>query len=149
MEDQSAVLLWFMMQLLEDYEPGLVDIIKCIVETITIDDVGEIPDEKYRDNLTLIGHLVIPNSVTTIGEAAFYICRGLTSVEIPNSVTTIGKGVFYECTSLTSVEIQNSVTIIGWYAFCGCRRLTSIEIPNSVTWIGFCAFPETCIINRI
>ena len=45
----------------------------------------------------------IPDSVTTIGELAFYECRSLTSVTIPDSVTTIGDYAFSDCTSLTSV----------------------------------------------
>ena len=86
----------------------------------------------------------IPNSVTTIGGAAFYECYSLQSVEIPNSVTSIGIGAFYYCTSLQSVEIPNSVTTIGKEAFSGCESLRSISIPNSVTTIGDSAF-ELCL----
>ena len=83
---------------------------------------------------------VIPNSVTNIGENAFYNCSGLTSVTIPNSVTSIGKSAFYGCSGLTSVTIPNSVTSIGKAAFEGCSKLTSITIPNSVASIGDRAF---------
>ena len=38
--------------------------------------------------------MTIPNSVTSIGESAFYGCTGLTSVVIPNSVTEIGRYPF-------------------------------------------------------
>ena len=64
--------------------------------------------------------LVIPNSVTSIGDLAFYDCSGLTSVTIPNSVTSIGDYAFWGCSGLTSVTIPNSVTSIGWGAFSGC-----------------------------
>ena len=40
---------------------------------------------------------IIPNSVTSIGNGAFYYCSGLTSVTIPNSVTSIGNKAFYGC----------------------------------------------------
>ena len=82
----------------------------------------------------------IPNSVTTIGDYAFYECAGLISIVIPNSVTAIGVGAFSSCSDLTSIEIPNSVTSISNYAFTGCTGLTSIVIPNSVTSIGKQAF---------
>ena len=80
------------------------------------------------------------NSVTTIGNSAFYGCSSLTSVTIGNSVTTIGNSAFYGCSSLTSATIGNSVTSIGEKAFHSCDGLTSITIPNSVTSIGNYAF---------
>ncbi|MBQ9592126.1 MAG: leucine-rich repeat domain-containing protein, partial [Paludibacteraceae bacterium] len=70
----------------------------------------------------------IPNSVTSIGEEAFYECTGLISVTIPNSVTSIGGLAFYGCSGLTSVTIPNSVTSIGDYAFDGCTGLTSMTV---------------------
>ena len=80
--------------------------------------------------------VVIPNSVTSIGQYTFYGCSGLTSVTIPNSVTSIGSSAFSGCSGLTSVTIGNSVTSIGNYAFSSCSGLTSVTIPNSVTSIG-------------
>ena len=82
----------------------------------------------------------IPDSVTTIGESAFWNCSSLTSITIPDSVTTIGKGAFMLCESLTTVTIGDSVTSIGNYAFKCCNSLTSVTIPDSVTTIGFQAF---------
>ena len=91
-------------------------------------------------NGTLLTELVIPDSVTIIGDYAFYGCTSLTSVVIPDSVTSIGDLAFYDCTSLTSVVIPDSVTSIGDYAFGGCTSLTSVVIPDSVTSIGDYAF---------
>ncbi len=84
-------------------------------------------------NLTSI---TIPNSVTNIGNNAFYGCSGLISVTIPDNVTSIGSSAFNICSSLTSVTIPNSVTSIGRNAFSGCSSLTSVTIPNGVTSIG-------------
>ena len=99
--------------------------------------------EKAFYNCKGLKSVVIPNSVTSIGANAFRGCTGLTSVEIPNSVTSIGGGAFYDCSGLTSIVIPNSVTSIGDYAFGDCRSLTSIAIPNSITSIGKWAF-EGC-----
>ncbi len=82
----------------------------------------------------------IPNSVTSIGNSAFYGCTGLTSVTIPNSVTKLGESAFRECAGLASIEIPNSVTEIGSTAFYECVGLTNITISNSVTDIGNEAF---------
>ena len=92
-------------------------------------------------NGTEVKDLVIPNSVTSIGNYAFEYCSGLTSVTIPNSVTSIGEHAFSRCGGLTGeLVIPNSVTSIGNSAFEYCRGLTSITIPNSVTSIGNWAF---------
>ena len=87
--------------------------------------------------------VLIPNSVTSIGNNAFANCESLKNVLIPNSVTSIGDNAFYDCVLLKNVKIPNSVTYIGSFAFYGCESLTSIVIPNGVNKIdsftfGYC-----------
>ena len=77
----------------------------------------------------------IPNSVTSIGDEAFWCCDGLTSITIPNSVTSIGDHAFWGCTGLTSITIPSSVISIevgafGVEAFDGCSNLTSINVAS-------------------
>ena len=57
------------------------------------------------------GKIEIPSSVTTIGDYAFYCCRGLTSVSIPSSVTTIGDYAFCYCNQLKSVYCKMETPI--------------------------------------
>ena len=99
---------------------------------------------RYASHLYVNGEeikdLVIPNSIKTIGDCAFYCWKGVKSVAIPNSVTSIGRCAFYKCYELASISISSSVTSIGNSAFEGCKELSSIIIPNGVESIGFCAF---------
>ena len=71
--------------------------------------------------------MTIPDSVTNIGDSAFWGCKGLTSITIPDSVTSIGSYAFYKCTGLTSVTIGNGVKSISFYVFKYCTRLKSIN----------------------
>ncbi|MBR3835988.1 MAG: leucine-rich repeat protein [Clostridia bacterium] len=100
--------------------------------------VTSIAEEAFKD--TSVTSVTIPDSITSIGDYAFYDCDSLTNVTIPDSITRIGDYTFYSCRSLTSVTIPDSVTSIGAYAFYYCDNLTSVTIPESVTEIGGSAF---------
>ena len=106
------------------------------------------------------GNIVIPDSVTSIGDGAFKWCSSLTDVVIPDSVTSIGYRAFSGCRGLADQDgfvivrgvlynyygsqkdiiIPDSVTSIGDMAFKDCSSLTSVVIPDSVTSIGNGAF---------
>ena len=100
--------------------------------------VTSIGDSAFYDCKKLTS-IHIPNSVTSIADSAFYGCKNLTSIHIPDSVTSIADSVFRNC-GLTSIHIPDSVTSIGKEAFSGCEDLSSIHIPDSVTSIGDSAF---------
>ena len=96
-----------------------------------------------------LSEIVIPSSVTSIGKVAFYGCRSLSKIVIPSSVTSIGDSAFYGCDSLSEIVIPSSVTSIGDSAFYGCRSLSEIVIPSSVTSIGDSAFSGCRSLSEI
>ena len=119
------------------------------IKTVTIDNSVTSIGEYAFYECSKLTSITIPNSVTSIGDYAFGFCSSLTSVTIPNSVTSIGNNAFYNCRSLTSVTIPNSVISIGSYAFSNCSSLTSVTIPNSVTSIGDYAFNNCSSLTSI
>lgn len=73
----------------------------------------------------------IPNSVTTIGDFAFYACTKLTQITIPSNVTTIEHGAFYCCYSLKSITIPTSVTNIEHVAFLTFSGLITVNYTGT------------------
>jgi len=92
---------------------------------------------------TTLASVTIPNSVTNIGDYAFYM-TSLTSVIIPNSVTSIGDWAFSSCTSLTSVTFDRADnTIIGSDAFINAVNTTSLQTAYTAGGKGTYTRPNT------
>ena len=91
----------------------------------------------------------IPDSVTSIGNGAFYDCTYLKEINIPDGVTSIGIGAFYYCNYLKEINIPDGVTSIGRDAFLGCSDLSSITIPSSVTSLGECCIAGCYSLSKV
>ena len=116
-----------------------------VEDDLLIDRKGKRLKQCVKDKDTI----VIPNSVTSIGNGAFWGCESLQSIVIPDSVTKIGGWAFSWCKSLQSIVIPDSVTKIGDGTFWGCSSLKSIVIPDSGTSIGGSAFCACCFLQSI
>ena len=107
-------------------------------------NITALPTQAFYNSKN-VEHLILPNTLITIGEEMFYQ-SDLRSVVIPTNVTTVGYSAFKRCSSLTTVTFEKESqlkTIGGDYyygAFSDCTALTSIEIPASVETIGNTAF---------
>ena len=93
--------------------------------------------------------IIIPDSVTSIGDYAFSECNSLKSINIPDSVTRIGYSAFKSCGCLTSINIPPSLTTIENGTFLGCHSLRNINIPDTITRIGRSAFEDCNSLTSI
>ena len=87
--------------------------------------------ESYYGLVCNVESIILPKSLTSIGDQAFRNCSSLTSITIPNSVTSIGIEAFNDCVSLTAITIPNSVTSIGYDAFFRCSSLSYITYEGT------------------
>ncbi len=76
--------------------------------------------------------VIIPDTVTSIGDRAFHGCESLTEITIPEGVKEIEDSTFEDCASLTEITIPEGVKEIGAFAFANCESLTEITIPEGV-----------------
>ena len=130
-----------------------------------------------KANENIDGNCIIKNGTRVIASYAFATCHSLTSITVPDSVTSICDAALHDCDKLnsiyindlaawcnldnldfmlfkndketnlylngvllTDVVIPDGVTSINDYAFCRCKSVESVTIPNSVTSIGDFAF---------
>lgn len=100
---------------------------------------------------TKLTGVIMPDSVTYIGEKAFYECTGLKTVQLGKGVSQIEDSAFGKCPELESIVVdkenktyrtENNCLIQGDTLVLGCKN-SQIPISNSVTQIGAFAF-EGC-----
>lgn len=124
---------------------------------LTIPSEAEIDGKMYKvTHIEALGfsdchasNIVIPSSVTSIGDSAFFDCQLLTQINISSNVTSIGNGAFAGSFSLKDITIPSSVTNIGDHAFVGCLELKDLTIPSSVTNIGDNAFADCTYLDLV
>ncbi|KAK8899278.1 hypothetical protein M9Y10_001589 [Tritrichomonas musculus] len=142
----------------------------CPIKDITFGNIKKIPDEAFYGMTSIEGDIIIPDSVSEIGDYAFQGCSGITGVtfenrtkfiftltgdtgSLPNldplhiSDKEIGKFAFYGCTGIKKITIPHGVKIIEEYTYYRCSQLESIEIPKTVTQINQYAFYQCTGLN--
>lgn len=82
--------------------------------------------------------IIIPNTVSTIGNHAFYNCH-LFNVVLPSSITSIGEYGFRDDTMLINIVFAGMETV-GVRAFYGCNSMSNFIFPSTLSSIGDYAF---------
>lgn len=91
----------------------------------------------------------IPDSVSAIGNSAFYNCKKLETINIPSKVTALRKNMFYHCSSLKNITLPPKLEVLGNSAFKGCRSLESISLPSSLNKMGNYIFNDCKSLTEI
>jgi len=78
-------------------------------------------------NMNKLDSIILPPTVTSVGQSAFMYCTALKSFEFPQGITTVATSVLEGCTALQKVVIPSSVTAINQDAFYGCSGLQEIH----------------------
>ena len=115
-------------------------VIPAMINGLPVTAIGDDGVFAHDSSLTSV---TIPDSVTNIGNEAFFACSNLTNVTMGNGVTRIGSLAFADCSSLANVTIPHNVTDIEESAFIDCSNLTSVTIPDNIINIAAYTF-EYC-----
>ena len=93
--------------------------------------------------------IVIPNSVTSIGEYAFLDCTNLETIELSDNLESIKKETFRNCENLKSISLGAKTTSIEAYAFKNCNKMTSVKLNKGLKTIGAFAFYQCYALTNI
>ncbi|MDH7913068.1 leucine-rich repeat domain-containing protein [Winogradskyella sp. SYSU M77433] len=105
--------------------------------TYSVTSISDLAFEFNGPTALRLTSVIIPNSITSIGNNAFS-AQNLSNVTIPSSVVSIGNSAFVN-NDLTSITLEMGLVSIGDNAFQG-NQIVDVVIPNSVTSIGQFAF---------
>lgn len=95
--------------------------------------VTKIGNAGFKDsNIT---HLILPNTITVIGEYAFQFNNLLTDVNFGQNLKEIHQSAFYGCDKLRNIDFPPTLNTIRRNAFTKCRALQRVYLPKSVIGI--------------
>ena len=119
----------------DDYHTGQ-------LHTVSLPDTFEVIGEMLFQGCANIFRILVPETVTEMGEDAFRR-SGVVYLNMVDNVEVIGESMCSECERLQYIRLPSSMTSIPSYMFDSCISLTEIKIPETVTDIGYGAFNDS------
>ena len=117
------------------------------LKAVTITDANAIGDCAFKN--TSFTSITLNDSISSIGNYAFFGCSSLQDYAIPNNVSTIGQYAFCSNASLTEIYIPDGVTKVEPYTFYGCNKISRLAIGKNVTSIGDYAFYNNALLTKL
>ena len=107
------------------------------ITSFTFGDNVQVVPAYLCKNMSKLDTIVLPATVTSVGQSAFMYCTSLKEMVFPKGVKTVATSVLEGCTKLEKVVIPASVTTINQDAFYGCSGLQAIYnyaiTPQTIT----------------
>ncbi len=108
----------------------------------------EIGNRAFR-GCNQLREVTLPEKVSEIGEEAFESCSQLEEITLPDGLQIVRRDTFFQCASLRKVVIPDSVTSIDRRAFSQCTSLSDLILPNRLTSIGSSAFSSCFSLSHV
>lgn len=102
------------------------------------DDVEIIAENAFQGiRCTELEEIVMPETVHTIKDYAFYYCYNLRRIKLPENMVYIGDNAFSDCEKLESIMIPEGIEELGGWVLEDCWNLKEIILPKSLKRIGY------------
>lgn len=119
-----------------------------LTEVVLPSTITVIGNSAFEGN-SMLEHITLPAGLTTLGTSVFRDCRALTSIDLPDGIETLGINTFEFCWSLQSVKLPAQLKTVGSYAFEQCRALQSLTFPAGLTALSYTAFTYTPALRQV
>lgn len=107
-----------------------------------------LPDRLFYEHKTLES-IILPSSLVSIGEYAFYRCYALQHIDFPKTLQVIVRYAFQECNNLREVVLPEGLTTLGDGAFYRCERNTYLKLPTTLKTVSYNAFAYNYNLKQI
>ena len=112
------------------------------------DGMTKVPNGILKD-ASAVESVVLPSTVTEIGNDAFNGCTSLKQLPDISAVTKIDYQSFKNCTSLKSIDLSDTITEIGMLSFSGCNGLEQVKLQKNLQILTYGAFQNCASLTEI